>query len=488
MSVIGKVSAIFTANSSGLVTGVNQAAASMRRMEGATASLRSGMNALVAIQGAQLFGSIASTASNYVRSLVSMGAAQAEVIDQQSKLAARVGMTYGEFAGLALAGDLAGVGMDTIAKAATKADIAFVKAQAGSKVAQAAFASLGLSVDEMAGMSAAERFQAISSAIASLPTEAQRAAAATQLFGKAGQELLPLFAGGAEGIAQAAEQAQRLGLALTTAQGQDVEAMNDAFTLAGKAIQGIVQQVTAYLAPAIQTVADTFTNMVGSIGGANIGRAIGDGIIAGARFLAGIGDWVIANFSTVFSYLSTVGEQWGVVMDFAQRVGNFLYGVFKFFEGVGNAISASLLYAFSFFSKSANDAFKTYAQAAGENFTAAGEAMASAFTAASEPVGQAVIGPLTTALDAAVAKAQASASQVEESGKGAAAAVAEQIAAAVEPQALKGVDSRSSDGIAEMFRIMRGDGGDVQERQLGVLERIADTLEGQEADYPFALE
>jgi hypothetical protein len=35
---------------------------------------------------------------------------------------------------------------------------------------------------------------------------------------------------------------------------------------------------------------------------------------------------------------------------------------------------------------------------------------------------------------------------------------------------------------------MRGTGGDVQEQQLGVLERIADAVETQEADYPFAME
>jgi hypothetical protein len=510
MSVIGKVSAVFTANSSGLVSGVNKAASSMRRMEGATASLRSGMNALVAIQGAQLFGSIASTASNYVRSLVSMGAAQAEVIDQQSKLAARVGMTYGEFSGLALAGDLAGVGMDTIAKAATKADIAFVKAQQGSKTAQAAFATLGLSMDELAGMSAADRFKAISAAIAALPTEAQRAAAATALFGKAGAELLPLFAGGAEGIAEAAAQAERLGLALTTAQGQDVEAMNDAFTLASKSIAGVVQQVVAYLAPAIKNVADTFTNLVGSIGGANIGQAIGNGILQGARFLAGIGDYIITNFSSVFSFFSDVGAQWGAVADFMHRAANFMSGVFNAaqaglgmivlgftgaFEGL--ATIAQQIGQFLGFDTSTLDAVVAGAQAFNqeisngitENINAAQAGFAAAFAENTEPVGQAVAGPLTTALDSAISQAQASAAQVEESGKGAAAAMAEQIAVAVEPPAaLKGVDSRSSDGVAEMFRLMRGTGADVQERQLGVLEHIADTLDSQESDYPFAID
>lgn len=514
MSIIGKVSAVFTANSSGLVVGVNQAASAMRRMEGATSSLRSGMNALVAIQGAQLFGSIASTAGHYVRSLVQMGQAQAEVIDQQSKLAARVGMTYGEFAGLALAGDLAGVGMDTIAKAATKADIAFVKAQNGSKTAQAAFATLGLSMDELAGMSAAERFEAISAAIAALPSEAQRAAAATALFGKAGAELLPMFAGGAEGIAEAARQAERLGLALTTAQGQDVEAMNDAFTLASKAVQGVIQQVTAYLAPAIKAIADTFTNMVGDIGGATIGQRIGDGILQGARFLAGIGDYLIANFGSVFEYLSSVGEQWGSVMDFGNRVAQGFYGAFKFFEFVGNTIGGFLSDVLSMALgglaeaadwipgaggaaeglRSAADYLAgqadNYLASAESSIAASGEAFGQAFAENAEPVGQAIAGPLTTAVDAAAARAEMSAARVEEAGKGAAAAVGDQIATAIaEPVALKAIDSRSSEGIAEMFRLMRGDGGNVQERQLAALETIAENTADMGEDLsPFAIE
>ncbi len=481
MSQIGKVSAVFTANSSGLVTGVNQAASSMRRMQGQVSSLAGNMRTLVAIQGAQFFGGIMSAAGGYVRSLVSMGQAQAQVIDSQSKLAARLGMTYGEFSGLALAGDLAGVGMDQIAAAATKADVAFVKAVNGSATARRSFEGLGLSLEELGGMSAAERFQAISSAISELPTEAQRSAAAVQLFGRAGAQLLPLFAGGAEGIQQAAEQAERLGLALTTAQGQDVEAMNDAFTMASKAVEGVVQQVVAYLAPAVKNVADTFTNLVGSIGGANIGQAIGDGILQGARFLAGIGDWIINNFGTVFEYLSTVGQQWGAVMDFAQRVGNFLFGVFKFFEAVGNSVGASITYAASFFSKAAGQASKEYADAAAANFAAAGSQMASAFTDSSNPVGQAITGPLTEALDSAIAQAERSAAQVEESGKGAATEMAAAVAAAVEPQAVRGIDSRSSEGVAEMFRLMRG-GDSVQEQQLSVLEQIAANTSGGEDD------
>ena len=503
MSVIGKVSAVFTANSSGLVTGVNQAASSMRRLEGNVSSLAGGMRALVAIQGAQLFGSIASAAGGYIRSLVSMGQAQAEVIDSTSKLAARLGMTYGEFAGLALAGDLAGVGMDSIAAAATKADVAFVKAVNGSAAARSAFEGLGLSMDELGQMSAAERFQAIASAIAQLPTEAQRSAAAVQLFGRAGAELLPLFAGGAAGIQQAAEQAERLGLALTTAQGQDVEAMNDAFTMAQKAISGVVQQVVAYLAPAVKAVADTFTNLVGSIGGANIGQAIGDGILQGARFLAGIGDYIITNFGSTFTYLSEVGQQWGSVWTFVGRIASLLAGVADsmqvafgiVIQGITGPVQA-LMEAAQFIARrlgfdtssldaaiAGMDAFNdTITAGITENINSAAANFQAAFADEAPGLGMAVAGPLTTALDAAYANAQASAGQIEESGKGAASQIADAVATAVEPQALKGVDSRSQEGVAEMFRLMRG-GDSVQEQQLSVLEQIAaNTADSTEAD------
>lgn len=502
MAAIGKVSAVFTASTSGLTSGVSRAASSFSRLQGSVESLGGSMRTLVAIQGAQLFGSIASTASQYVSSLVRMGQAQAEVLDQQSKLAARTGMTMSEFQGLALAGDLAGVSYETIAKAATKADIAFVKAAGGSATARAAFEAIGLSVDQLNGMSAAERFDAIAASIAALPTEAERAAAAVAIFGRAGLELLPLFAGGAEGIAEARKQAERLGLALTNAQGQDIEAMNDALTMAGKAIEGVVTQVVAYLAPAVKAVADQFTNLVGSIGGANIGQAIGDGILQGARFLAGIGDYLITNLSGVFSYLSEVGAQWGQVVDLLSRTGQFLYGVFNAaqaglgsvilgFGGVIEALAsvAQRIGSFLGFDTSTLDTIvagarafnETVSQGIAANLNAAQAGFSAAFADTSSSVGEAIAGPLTQMIDDAVAQADASRAAVDEATR-TPIEVKATVDTMAERQAVKGIDSRSSEGIAEMFRVMRGAGGDVQQRQLSVLEQIAENTSDDGAD------
>jgi hypothetical protein len=362
-------------------------------------------------------------------------------------------------------------------------------------------------MEQLNQMSPAERFDAIAEAIAALPTEAERAAAAVQVFGSSGADLLPLFAGGAEGIAQAREEAERLGLVLTTAQGQDVVAMNDAFTMVQKTIAGVVQQVQAYLSPAITAVLDTFTEFVGSVGGANIGQAIGDGILQGARFLAGVGDYIIQNFGSVFSFLSNVGAQWGVVVDAFNRTASFLSGVFSaaqaLFLGIIGGFNAAVLGLASIaqqigkflrFDTSSIDEIVAGSEAFASNINAqiveSGAASAAAFQNAfaetTQPIGQAIAGPLTTALDGAIAQAEASASQIDEASRKP--VEVQQTVVVDVAEALKGIDSRSSEGVAEMFRIMRGTGGDVQEQQLGVLERIADAVETQEADYPFAME
>lgn len=586
MASIGKVSAVFTASTSGLSAGVNRASAAMKGLQADASGLRSSMNALVAIQGAALFGSIVSGATSAARSLFQYGAAAAGTIDDTSKMAARLGMTYGEFAGLSLAADLAGVSMDQIGKAITKADVAFVKAANGSKQASAAFAAIGLSANALNNMSAAERFDAIAEAIARLPTEAQRSAAAIGIFGKAGADLIPLFsefapsfeaaraeavrlgaslsglrtpealqslanlgfdtaaidsgrvsfeqiaaaiarlpteiersaaatavfgAAGAElstmfsestaGLSAMRAEAERFGLTLTNEQGKNVESMNDAFTRAQAAIQGVVQQVVAYLAPAIDAVVTSFSNLIGSVGGANIGQAIGDGILQGARFLAQIGDYIIQNFSSVFQYLSSVGGQWNVVWQVGQRVVDFLAGVGRLFEAVFKGVAsiiagvagtvtqaaASLAKSLGFdqvaaqldaAGQSLQQSSKEMWKDAGTAMTAAGENFQNAiFGRPLEEAGQVMAGPLVTALDQAIANAQDAAAQVDVAAKQQI-EVKQTIDTKGLKDAVKGIESASADGIKEMFRIMRGpQQNDVQQQQLEALERIADNTE-----------
>lgn len=478
-ATIGKVAAVFTASTSGLTAGTRAAGSAFKTLERDVAGLRSSMRMLTAISGAQLFGSVASTAMSAARSFIGMGQAQADVIDKTSKLSARLGMTYGELAGLAHAGDLADVSMETIAKAATKADIAFVKAAQGSDSAKAGFSAIGLSIADLQGKSSSERFAAIADAIAALPTEAERAAASVKLFGKSGAELLPLFAEGSGAIKEATDEAKRFGMALTNAQGRDVEAMNDSFTKVYAAIGGIVKQVTAYLSPTITAIAQTFTDFVGSVGGANIGQAIGDGILAGARYMAGVADWMISGLSTVWQFVGDVGSFWLGVFDGASRVASIFEGVGRGLVGLFQSFIGAAAGVIGLVSKTAAQISRDMYQRAGENFAGAMSDFGDAFRTGGR-MSDAVAGPIVKAFDAAALKARMSAGEIDVANKQTIGGGGADIAARM--QEVKAVDSRSKEGVAEMFRLMRGGQDDAAERTAKATERIADNTDDMGID------
>jgi len=447
---IGKVSAVFTASTSGLTSGVKAAASSFRSLQSDTSSLSSSMRALVAINGAQLFGSIASSAISGARSLLSYADSQSQVIDSSSKMAARLGMTYGEFAGLSLAADLAGVSMETVGKASTKAEIAFANASAGSAVAASAFSRLGLSVDDLKKMSAAERFDAITAAIAAMPNEADRAAASVKIFGKAGADLLPLFSGGVDGIAQARKEAERLGLALTSTQGREVEAMNDSFTMVAKTVAGITQQVVAYMAPAVRRISEAFVKMVGDIGGQTIGQRIGQGIIDGAKYLATVADLIANGFRDM--YFAAADVLGVTVTKEATRLKEMQAQI-----QAGTAPQTAVAGSGGFVTQ-LDPAFAAELASLTDAVAAQRQPL-TMFTDAITSAEKAITDVLTAPPDVAP-KPQLP----PQPGPPVVVNISE---------AIKGIDSRSSAGVAEMFRLMRGGAGDVQEQQLDALQEIA---------------
>ena len=276
---------VFTSSTSGLVSGANTAGNAMKKVQKDMAGMRGSLATLKTIAIGQVFAQLGGAAISAGRSLLWFGQSTSEGIDVLSKLSRRLGLTYGQMAGLKLAGDLAGVGVETIATAATKADVAFISASNGSKEATAKFTSLGLSMAELQKLSPDQRFAAIADAIAKLPTAAERSAAAIKLFGKSGAELVPLFEEGAGAIKRATDQAKAFGLTLTNAQGLGVEKMNDSFTSAFAAIQGLATQVVSNLAEPISRIIDDFTNFVAASGGVDIGASISNAMLDGAIFV-----------------------------------------------------------------------------------------------------------------------------------------------------------------------------------------------------------
>jgi hypothetical protein len=85
----------------------------------------------------------------------------------------------------------------------------------GAKAPTEALERLGITLEQIKGKSAGDVIPLIAEGMKRLPDDAQRAAVAVDLFGKAGQKLMPLLSEGAAGIKALTDAAREMGLVLT---------------------------------------------------------------------------------------------------------------------------------------------------------------------------------------------------------------------------------------------------------------------------------
>ena len=313
------------------------------------------------IDGFQALGSVFNRVAGQVTSLASTVNAN---IDRLNDFSARTGIGVEALQGYSLAAKLAGVDAEAFGTAIQKLSVNIGKADPGDAFDKS-LKGIGLSVAELKALAPEQQFSAIGEAISKLPTAADRAAAAVEIFGKQGAALAPLFREGAASIEELQARAERLGIIVSETQINNVADMNDAFDLVGSTVQGIIGQVIGNLAPAVTAVTETFLEFVETWqgtgnqggGGTGIANAISDVLFDGAEFFAGIFDSFIKNFEGISSALATVGEVFRVGgqlllagMEGFRTVFNviqlgidaLLIGFGKLLEGVGSWVSSDL--------------------------------------------------------------------------------------------------------------------------------------------------
>ena len=235
-------------------------------------------------------------------------------IDTLNDFSARTGIGVEALQGYSLAAKLAGVDTEQFGAAVQKLAVNIGKATPGDALDKS-LRGINLSVQELRALSPEDQFSAIGNAISQLPTAADRAAAAVEIFGKQGAALAPLFREGAASLEELQAKAERLGIIVSETQVNNVADMNDAFDLVRATIEGIVGQVIGNLAPAVTDVTNQFLQFVESWsgaqgeGGTGIANAITDVLLRGAEYFAGIFDEFVANFGSLgetFSYAADI--------------------------------------------------------------------------------------------------------------------------------------------------------------------------------------
>jgi hypothetical protein len=250
------------------------------------------------VDGLQALGSVFTRVTSEVTSLVSSVNTS---VDTLNDFSARTGIGVEALQGYSLAAKLAGVDTEQFFEAVQKLSVNIGKATPGDALDKS-LKAINLSVVELRALSPEDQFSAIGNAISQLPTAADRAAAAVEIFGKQGAALAPLFREGAASLEELQAKAERLGIIVSETQVNNVADMNDAFDLVRATIEGIVGQVIGNLAPAVTAVAndllkfvETYQGIDGTVGGTAFANSITDAFIEGAQLFIS----VMAKFADV---------------------------------------------------------------------------------------------------------------------------------------------------------------------------------------------
>lgn len=149
--------------------------------------------------------------------------------DATGDMAERAGIAVESFSRLQFAASQTDVEVTALTTGIAKFQVTLSKASTGSKEAQVTLARFGVSAQSLANLKVEDQIAAIADAFKDVRDPADRTRLATELFGRAaGPQLVPLLAQGEEGIRKFFEQADRLGITLSTSTAASIDEVDKA--------------------------------------------------------------------------------------------------------------------------------------------------------------------------------------------------------------------------------------------------------------------
>ena len=334
----------------------------------------------------------------------------------------------------------------------------------GTPAAAKAFAQLGLTMDDLAGLSTTEQLALIADRIAALPPHMQ-AAAAIDIFGRSGQGMLNFLRQGGQAFREMDRLLTDLGVKMTGPQVAAIEAMGDAIGRLALPMQGFVNQFLAQLAPAITAASNLIVKFFAeNTKGWTIAKTLADGLVVSIRMVVG----AVTLLTGVFQVFVALGSQIGQM--FSELFGLILQGVSRVMKSMADLagaagfgdLQASLAEGSRGAREMADGAFQMgemYGQSAADTFEQAVQNMGSPFAG----------------FDREFASAQADAQKAGAAGAGEAAG--QSIGAAIKAASseLSALVVGSSGG--ESYRNMLARGGDPRLGGADAAKQTADNTE-----------
>jgi lambda family phage tail tape measure protein len=185
----------------------------------------------------------------------------AEYADEMGKAAQKIGVTTEALSKLKYAANLSDVSFEALQTGLKKLSVNMESAATGNKAMGDAFKSFGVSVTNSKGdlKSADEVLYQLADTFAKMPDGVQKTAMAVKVFGKTGQDLIPLLNGGAKALKDAGIEAENFGMVVTEKAAKSAEKFNDNMKRMKEASEGLSISIGNKFIPALSEI---FEDMV----------------------------------------------------------------------------------------------------------------------------------------------------------------------------------------------------------------------------------
>jgi len=245
--VVGDVAIRVGADTTSLVTGMRKSEASLATFA------KVGVGAVAAVGAAMV-------------ALTKQSMANIDVLAKQAR---SLGLTTQAFQKMALVAEEAGVESGKLSDMLGKMQRNIDELGQGTQTQIDAFSRLGLSITDLQGLKPDEQFAKIAESLDAINDPTSKAALSMEVFGKSGRASINMLSDYSAKAAEAAEFQNRFGIAVSQTASDDVERANDAVGRLGMVMEGLGNRMATFVAPAIESVANSLIAFAANIWGAN---------------------------------------------------------------------------------------------------------------------------------------------------------------------------------------------------------------------------
>lgn len=197
--------------------------------------------------------------------LAAASARFASMGDEINKASQRTGVGVEALTELKYAAEQSGASFEELESGLKKMQKTLFEAAGGSKEALTSLAAIGVTLDDLKGLSPDEQFVKIADALSGVSDASARTALTMGIFGKSSTQLIPLMAEGAAGIKALQDRARELGLTFGKEDAEAATKFGDTLEDLWKQAQAVTFQVGAAIANALQPFATATLKVMATV-------------------------------------------------------------------------------------------------------------------------------------------------------------------------------------------------------------------------------